>query len=566
MGTLATTELKTRKIDSPVSFVPEKNRDELFTAVAVFFAACLFLWPLRDFVSFNADDGFTLVAAERILRGQLPYRDYFTFIMPGSPYLMATWFKLFGSSYAVAKSVLLVYTGIFGAITYLLARRLYDRSTALFAAALLIWGCMPFRFLVLHNWDSTLFALITLYCAQRSLEPPCRCWSFFAGFAAASTCLIEQSRGAGLLMGLVIAAAIFLLQGRIRRWGSFANLCWAVTGLTVPLTVTFAYFASHHAIPALLNSLLWPASHYSTVNRVAFGWVPISNLGDLYSTGSLGGRLLVAFFSAPMLLISTLALLVLAATVYAIVLRYKSAPSTAIDLQVLGGSVFFGVFLAFLSTGRRDTHRLFYLAPLFVYLVPSILNIKHPRLNTLYRARPLVACLLLFSFGGFGMIPILNALRHTTRTETRRGTVRFGYNDEVIPYIERHVSEGEHLYVHPYQPLYNFLTGTANPTRFDFLQPGMATSDQYESAIRDLETDRTRFVLLDTTFAANKIPETWPSTPDRAIAVDPLADYIVRHYRACRYLNLDPPQVWSFYFMVRSDMQCPADLGKVTKP
>jgi len=557
MVTLATAKLKLPKIDSPVSFVPEKSRGELFTAVAVFFAAGLFLWPLRDFVSFNADDGFTLVAAERILRGQLPYRDYFTFIMPGSPYLMATWFKLFGASYVVAKSVLLVYAGIFGAITYLLARRLYDRSTALFAAALLVLGCMPFRFLVLHNWDSMLLASITLYCAQRALEAPSRSWSFFTGFSAASTCLIEQSRGAGVLLGLVIAAAIFMVRPHSRRTDSFAKLCWAAAGFVIPLTFTFAYFASQHALKAMLDSLLWPASHYSTVNRVTFGWVPISNLGDLYLTGSLGGRLLVAFFSAPMLLISVLSLMVLASTVYAMPQRYKSAPSAALDLQVLGGSVFFGAFLAFLATGRRDTHRLFYLAPLFVYLVPSILNINQPRLKTLYRARPLVACLLLFSFAGFGMIPILNALRHTARTETRRGTVRFGYRDEVVPYVERHVAEGQPLYVHPYQPMYNFLTGTANPTRFDFLQPGMATAEQYESAIRDL--DRTQFVLLDTTFAADKIPETWPSTPDRAIASDPLADYIVRHYRACRFLNLNPPQIWSFYFMVRNDMQCPAD-------
>lgn len=563
MVNVATAEPKTRGTSSAVSFVPEKSPHELLTAMAVFFAACLFLWPLRTFVPFNADEGFTLAAAERILRGQLPYRDYFTFIMPGSPYLLAFWFKLFGTSYAVAKSVLLGYAGVFGAITYLLARRLYDRSTALFAAALLILGCMPFRFLTLHNWDSTLFALITLYCAQRSLETSAGRWWFSVGFAAAATCLIEQSRGAGMLLGLVIAAVLLLLPPRTRWPGSFANLCWAAVGFAIPLTVTFAYFASHNSLKAMLDALRWPATHYSTVNHVAFGWIPMSNLSGLFSSGPLSGRLLIAFFAAPMLLVSTFSLLVLAATIYAVLLRYHSATSAALDLQVLGGSIFIGAFLATLATGRPDAHRLFYLAPLFMYLVPSVLNIDHPQLRVLYRARPLIACLLLFSFAGFGMIPILNALHHAAKSETRRGVVRFGYPDEVIPYVEHNVAEGQHLYVYPYQPIYSFLTATVNPTRFDFLFPGMATADQYESAILDLAADRTPFVLLDTTFAADKVPETWPSTPLKALAVDPVTDHILQHYRACRFLNSNPPQLWSFYFMVRNDMQCPADSGKV---
>ena len=170
-------------------------------------AACLYLWPLRDFVTFNANEGITLAGAERILQGQVPYRDFFTFVTPGSPYLMALWFKLFGSSFVVARSVMLVYAGLFAVITYRLALRMGSRSAALFAAALLTLGCIPFDLMALHNWDSTLFALLAIYCAQSLLEEPSSTFSFCLGCSTALTCLTEQSKGAGLLLGLGMAAA-----------------------------------------------------------------------------------------------------------------------------------------------------------------------------------------------------------------------------------------------------------------------------------------------------------------------------------------------------------------------
>jgi hypothetical protein len=246
------------------------------------------------------------------------------------------------------------------------------------------------------------------------------------------------------------------------------------------------------------------------------------------------------------------------------VLRYKTVPSKALNVRVLGGSVFFGVFLATLATGRADMNHLLYLTPLFMYLVPSVLDIDHPSVRFLYKARPLVACLLLLSLLSFGLITVLDALSHSTRTETRRGMVRFAYPDEVLPYVQDNVAEGQHLYVYPYQALYSYMTGTTNPTRFEFLFPGMNTPSQYESAIGDLEADRTPVVLLDVNFATDKVPDTWPSTPAEALAVDPVTDYILQHYRTCQVLNSNPQRLWSFYYMVRKGMHCPTT-GRTTK-
>jgi hypothetical protein len=527
-------------------------------ALAVFVSACLYLWPLRDFVAFNANEGFTLAGAERILRGQIPYRDFYASYTLASFYQTAILFKWFGDSLIVARTALIAYSGVFAAITYLLTRRVYGRSTALFAAALLISGGMSSTFIAVHNWDSTLFAVLALYCAQRLLDSSNRIWPVFLGIASALTVLAEESKGAGLLLGLGIAAVTLSLRPGNRQFARQRNIASAAAGFAIPTLLTLGYFASKHALAAMLQTWLWPLQHYRGVNRVTYGF-PLINAADLrlmYTAGPWAQRIFLVIFTAPIFLIPAFALLIGAVTLYAIVIRYKTGPSGALDVRVLGGCIFFGVFLSTL-VGRTDLPHLQFLAPLFMYLVPTLLDCKHPSVRSLYKARPILAWLLLVSFTGFGIAELLRAGRPTAKLETRRGTVRYSSADEVIPFVQDHVAPGQHLYVHPYQPFYSYMTGTVNPTHFEALQPGMATAEQYQSTIQDLASDQTPVVLLDTAFTDN-IARYWLSTPLRALATDPVADYILKHYRTCRVLNSSRQVVGRFYFMVRADLSCPA--------
>lgn len=537
--------------------VPGHIRTERLLALAVFFATCLYLWPLRDFVTFNANEGITLAGAERILQGQVPYRDFFSFVTPGSPYLMALWFKLFGSSFVVARSVVLVYAGIFAVITYLLARRMGSRSAALFAAALLTLGCIPFDLMALHNWDSTLFALLAIYCAHSLLREPGNAFAFLLGLSTALTCLTEQSKGAGLLLGLGMAALALRLSHRSRRPVSRAILWLGVAGFAIPVAITLAYFASQQASRVMLEDWLWPLQHYSAVNHSIYGAIPVAGgLTELLASAPWGVRAMILAVGAPMLLVPAFALLVIAATFYAISIRWSGGPAQATDARVLGGCVFLGIFLSILSTCHADLNHILYMTPLFIYLVPSILEINHRGVRLFRQTRPIIAALLLVLFAGFGLVTILKAAKPTAKMATRRGMVRLAYPDEVLAYVQRYVPEGQHLYIHPYQAFYTYMTATINPTRVIFLQPGFNTPGQYAETLSDLATDRTPFVLLNPDFA-DHIPAVWPSTPAASLARDPVEDYILKRYRTCQVLNSTPQQMWRFYFMVRADLSCP---------
>src|SRR5437764_1933866 len=181
------------------------HRDR-FIAVLVFVMSLAYLSIFHHYTSLEPDEGIVLQGAERILRGEVPYRDFFSFYTPGSFYLAAFLFRVAGDSLVVARIGLAVAGAICSVITYLLARRVCSRGIAVFVAALTTSTGFAFRFLVLHNWDSTLLACLAVYRAVRLLESHKTSWAFLTGCFSSLTILVEQSQGPAL--GLRIAAGL----------------------------------------------------------------------------------------------------------------------------------------------------------------------------------------------------------------------------------------------------------------------------------------------------------------------------------------------------------------------
>src|SRR5579864_1234053 len=79
------------------------SRWERVFPLIVFFGCLAYLCiPLR-YSSLEPDEGIVLQGAERVLHGQVPYRDFFSFYTPGSFYFLALWFRIFGDSFIMAR-------------------------------------------------------------------------------------------------------------------------------------------------------------------------------------------------------------------------------------------------------------------------------------------------------------------------------------------------------------------------------------------------------------------------------------------------------------------------------
>src|SRR5690349_8050457 len=99
---------------------PERSLPDVIITCLLALFAVFWVWPCFLFTRLDYDEGILLQGAVRILQGQVPYRDFFSFYTPGGYYLYAALFKVFGTSIVVARATLIAYAVVFAAATYLL--------------------------------------------------------------------------------------------------------------------------------------------------------------------------------------------------------------------------------------------------------------------------------------------------------------------------------------------------------------------------------------------------------------------------------------------------------------
>jgi hypothetical protein len=556
MTSIAQNELESVPVVNGVSGPPSSfsHRDRL-VPVLLFVVSFTYLAAFRHYSSLEPDEGIALQGAERILRGEVPYRDFFSFYTPGSFYLVAFLFRIFGDSLVVARTSLAAAGAVCAVITYLLTRRVCSRSIALFSASLTTVAGFAYRFLVLHNWYSTLLACLTVYAAVRLLESQKICWAFATGCFASLTVLFEQSKGAGLCLGLAMGLVSLRMAGQ-EQLSRRSEIAGILGGFFLPFLGLFAYFGAQHGQVVMLQDWLWPLRHYTQANHVPYGWQNWSDSARtvIFYTGPVWTRLLKILAVSPGFIVPGLPLVGVGLFGYSSMrMRSQEAALGHCSYSVLISAVLSGLLLSVVIV-RADIIHFMYLAPLWYVLLGWLLGSSHLPSPALAKVRPYLIAYVSLTFGMMALAVLLTATGARNRIDTRRGSVMTGDKDTVIEYVQSRVAPEQEMLVYPYLPLYNYLTATRSPSAYDYFQAGMHTPEQAEEIIAALRAHRIRAVLFEPWFS-NKFSNSWAGTPLRTIANDPIADYILRNYRVCRLLNSGSG--WRFEFMAPSDAPCP---------
>ena len=527
-------------------------------ASLIFLASFAYLCFFRRYTAMEPDEGIVLQGAQRILHGDVLYRDFFSFYTPASYYLLAIILKLFGNTYIVARTALAFSGAMCSAITYLLAARVCSRNIALLSAVLVTLTALPYRFLVLHNWDSTLLACLALYCAVTLIESPNWKLGFAVGSLASLTCLFEQSKGVGLCFGLGIG---FLIIAWLGRWPMLLEppiVGSMIAGFIWPIAIVLLYFATQHTLLVMLADWLWPLRNYSAANRVWYGeqnWTDDSRK-LLFSTGSWFVRSVKILGVSPCLWIPALPLIAAGMMIYWAVQMFRQrAAQPKCAYYVLTTAAISGLLLS-VVTVRADIIHFMYLQPLNVLVLAWLLDGRDIPGRTWGLIRPIAKKYIVAALAIMSMAMASAAASAPYKIETRRGLVTMPGKDTVIDYVQSHTTPGDAIFVYPYLPLYYYLTDTVDPTRYAYFQTGLHTSEQAHEIIAQLRSRPPRVVLFESSFA-EKIPHSWPSTPQAAMASDPIGDYIARSYWVCRVLQT--PRGWSFLYMVPKTGACPED-------
>ena len=119
-----------------------------FTVYNIFLASTVILFTvvrLRHInIAFERDEGEYAYAGQEILRGGLPFKDFYNMKMPGVYYIMAILFKFFGDSVAAVRISLLCVNYLSAFFIFLTTRKFFDKNTGVAAAAIFLLYCLSY--------------------------------------------------------------------------------------------------------------------------------------------------------------------------------------------------------------------------------------------------------------------------------------------------------------------------------------------------------------------------------------------------------------------------------------
>ena len=205
--------------------------------------------------------GYNLYGAERVLEGEVPYRDFHTLYPPATVYVNAWIFKLLGISLYNALLGVMVFKVLTTVMLFLCGRLVMPRSWALAAAAFSLFWLRPngpFKAVPMHY--GALFLAVALFSILRYVTGRKRRYLVIAGLAIGVLALFKHNIGAYALIGslVVVFAADVPSEVKARQiirnyHGPLILLC----AFVLPLAPALIYMKSQGALGPMVHTLLF---------------------------------------------------------------------------------------------------------------------------------------------------------------------------------------------------------------------------------------------------------------------------------------------------------------------
>jgi len=534
------------------------------TALLLFAAGALAQLPTLGLPLGAFDEALVLVGGERVLSGELPYRDFYALYPPGQYYATAGLFALFGTHVVTLRGYCLLVRAGIALLVYLLARRLGGTALALASwAATIAWlaAVGNFGYPVFPALALGLCTLLLLTDAVRRAagEPRPLGRLAAAGATLAGAALFRHDVGAYSLL-----AATPLLAGLALRPASAAEPRARLAEAAMRLAPFGVALAAVFLLPAaaLLVRVPWdqvafelftyPFSTYAAVRSLPYPPLfagPFS-LATLLDPGAFAAATLGAALLAP-LAIHGGGL----AGAWLVARRHPRGPLGATDAFALASLSLYGLLLHNLARVRPDPVHAVAAVVVSFAVAAGLSRILHARPSVAARALLglLAAILLLEVTTALGAIEggrragLLRRPSHAwsdprgaplDSDAARRAAAQ--HLSRVVPPGERiFVGCGRHDRIFANEPILYFLSGRAPGGKYHALDPGVATTPAVQDEIvAGLERHRVAWVVLST--RNDEVAEANAgSLPGGARRLD---DYLAAHYaperRFGRYLTL----------------------------
>ncbi len=243
-------------------FLQFKTLKPYFSFYALFAIICaaLFMYVrirLID-IPFERDEGEYTYAAQEILRGKIPYHDFYNMKTPLVYYTIAVWFKLFGDSVHTVKIGLLLMNFASAFFIFLTGKKLYAQNTGYAAAGIFLILTVSSR---AQGWTANaehfviFYAMIGLYFAASAYLNFSKGTIFWSGFFMMLAFLCKQQA-----IGFCVFPMLWLLSAHIKSYSDKKEtlistiknygikvILYAI-GTLVPFGIMAIYLTLNHAL------------------------------------------------------------------------------------------------------------------------------------------------------------------------------------------------------------------------------------------------------------------------------------------------------------------------------
>ncbi|MFY9609531.1 MAG: glycosyltransferase family 39 protein [Blastocatellia bacterium] len=218
--------------------------------------------------------GSNLFPSERMLKGEVVYRDFYMIQTPGILFYNLWLFKLFGVSLLTSLRGVLVFKVLTVLMVFVVARRVVGWRLALVPALLsFVWLAPggPFRPAPIQH--EMLFALLAVFFTLRWIERRTFVDPLLAGLAVGLLAMFKQNTGvycaAALALSLLVDSEA--LPDKLRNAPGFLASCArrnrkavlaALLGIAMPAAALVVYLLQHDALGPMISTFVTsPASH-----------------------------------------------------------------------------------------------------------------------------------------------------------------------------------------------------------------------------------------------------------------------------------------------------------------
>jgi hypothetical protein len=490
--------------------------DAIFGVAAVAFSYLLLFKLPNVPIFFESDQLIFVYEASRLLHGDVMYRDFFQFTLPGTQTYYAAMFSLLGERYWILPATVTIIGAALTLLTLRLSRECI-RGTFAFLPPLifLFFGWRWFGLDGSHRMFSPLFLLLGALILLRS-----RTLFGFAlvGLMCAGASFFTQQRGVIALAAFSAFVLIDGLTGGTRSAIIFRNIAAMVVSFVIAIAAMCSYFVISAGFDTFIYSVLYYPStyyHYAQANSFA---VFTADLGKAASAGGLSGYLLFAVSSFYAVLLP----LTVLATLVAFAIHRKT-----VDWQEWRAPVLLSVlsFSLFVSTAGPGPIRFFQVgAPAIVILVWMVARSKYIRR---FETKIVVTAVTILTMIGIGQSVRMQTHWDMGMVETASGKIAFVDPAQLHFYnfIADRTKRGDFVF-QAVQPYIYFPFGLRNPTRYPQIWPTDYTRpEQIAEVLNDLKIRRPTFIVWNNNYF---VPDELRQSGDHTA---PLAEYVKEHYK-----------------------------------